>query len=59
MSDEELGALNDEELEQLALSMSVADPQFRQIWQAYEARHTGLLAQVLASKDEGENEGCQ
>ena len=50
----ELEALPDSELEQLALSISVLDPRFRAVWQAYEARGVGLIAQVLKTSVESE-----
>jgi hypothetical protein len=52
--DTELEALPDSELEQLALTIPVIDPQFRRIWTAYEARGVGMIAQVLKSKQESE-----
>lgn len=48
----ELEQMNDTELEQLALSISVLDPRFRAIWEAYEARGVGLIAQVLKARQE-------
>lgn len=51
MSDEELELLSDESLEHLALSISVLDPGWRKVWQAYEARGVGLIAKVLKTSE--------
>lgn len=44
-------ALDDGELELLALNLSVLHPNWRPIWQEYEKRNFGLLAQVLARRE--------
>jgi NADPH-dependent 7-cyano-7-deazaguanine reductase QueF len=50
----ELEQMEDNELEALALSISVLDPRFRAVWQAYEKRGVGMIAQVLKTSKERE-----
>lgn len=47
MSDEELAAMPDEECEHQALHLSVLDANWRRIWEEYERRGIGMIAQVL------------
>lgn len=50
----ELEQMSDAELERLACTISVLDPRFRAVWEAYEKRGVGLIAKVLKIRQEQE-----